>query len=319
MSDNFWINISKPFTALAPMDDVTDNVFRQVLLSTYRPDVFFTEFSNVDGLIHGANGIPLRKLDYTQDQHPIVAQIWGNIPDNFEKAAKIVEKLGFDGIDINMGCPVRDVVKKGCGSGLIGNYELVKDIIKSTKKGSGGLPVSVKTRLGINKNIADEWIKFLLDQNLACLTIHGRLAKQMSHGDADWAEIGKICLLRREIAPKTLIIGNGDVKNYQEVLKKYNEYGVDGVMIGRGVFNNPWVFDKNDGKNHTKQEYFKLLLYHIDLFEKTWGKTKNFAVLKKFFKIYVKDFKGANSIRIKLMQTENADQAIKIINSQSII
>lgn len=315
MSENFWKSLPKPCTVLAPMDDVTDNVFRQVVLSTARPDVFFTEFSNVDGLVHGANGIPLRKLDYTSDQHPIVAQIWGNIPENFEKAAKIVNELGFDGIDINMGCPVRDVVKKGCGSGLIGNYELVKNIIKSTKKGSGGLPVSVKTRLGINRNISDEWIKFLLKQNLACITIHGRIAKQMSQGEADWMEIGKICRLREKIAPETLIIGNGDVKSFKEVMEKHDMYRVDGVMIGRGVFNNPWVFDKNNEKTHTNKEYLELLLRHVTLFDRTWGKTKNFAVLKKFFKMYVKDFKGASLVRIKLMQTENATQAKKLVKT----
>jgi len=311
---NFWQKLPKPFTSLAPMDDVTDDVFRQVILSVARPDVFFTEFANVDGLVHGANGIPLRKLDYSKDQHPIVAQIWGSDPTNFEKAAKIVVKLGFDGIDINMGCPVRDVVKKGAGSGLIGNYDLVKEIIEAVKRGAPKLPISVKTRLGNKSNISHEWISFLLEQNICALTVHARIATQMSKGKADWDEIGKIVKLRNKIAPKTIIIGNGDVTSFSEVLEKQQKYGVDGVMIGRGVFIDPWVFDPTYPKvRRTKEDYFKLLSYHVDLFEKTWGKTKNFAVLKKFFKMYVKDFEGASEFRQKLMDTKSLSEVRKLL------
>jgi nifR3 family TIM-barrel protein len=311
---NFWLKLKKPFTVLAPMDDVTDNVFRQIILEAGRPDVFFTEFANVDGLVHGANGIPLHKLDYTQNQHPIVAQIWGTDPTNFEKAAKIVHSLGFDGIDINMGCPVRDVVKSGAGAGLIGEYGLSEKIIKAVKKEAKAIPVSIKTRLGKNENIAEEWITFLLKQNIAALTVHARIAKQMSGGEANWGEIGKIVKLRNKIAPKTLIIGNGDVKSYVEVIEKQKKFGVDGVMIGRGIFANPWLFSKNSS-GHTKDEYLKLLVYHIDLFDKTWGITKNFAVLKKFFKMYINNFEGANALRTRLMNAESFDDVKKILGS----
>jgi tRNA-dihydrouridine synthase len=315
VTTNFWTKLPKPFTAMAPMDDVTDNVFRQVVLSVARPDVFFTEFANVDGLVHGANGIPLRKLDFTPKQHPIVAQIWGTDPINFEKAAKMVAKLGFDGIDINMGCPIREVVKHGAGSGLIGNYELVEKIIKAVKRGSHGLPVSVKTRLGNKINISEEWITFLLKQNLSALTLHARIAKQMSTGVADWNELTKAVEIKNKISPKTLIIGNGDVASYVEVLEKRKEHGVDGVMIGRGVFANPWVFAKNQ-LNHTKDDYINLLKKHIELFESTWGDTKNFAIIKKFFKMYIKDFRGANQLRIKLMDTKNFDEVRNLITKQ---
>jgi nifR3 family TIM-barrel protein len=311
---NFWQKLDKPFTVMAPMDDVTDNVFRQVILSIASPDVFFTEFASADGLVHGANGIPLRKLDFTPNQHPIVAQIWGTDPGNMEKAARIVKKLGFDGIDINMGCPVRDVVKKGAGAGLIGSYDLSKKLIRAVKKGCEGLPVSVKTRLGKNENIAKDWATFLLKQDISALTIHARLASQMSSGTADWIEIKKIVKIRDEISPGTLIIGNGDVKSYSEVSKKRKKFGVDGVMIGRGVFANPWAFSSTSHE-HTKEEYVILLLRHIDLFEKIWGKTKNFAVMKKFIKMYVKDFDGANQLRIKLMEAENFGQMRKILHS----
>jgi tRNA-dihydrouridine synthase len=309
---NFWTKLPTPFTVLAPMDDVTDNVFRQVILSAARPDVFFTEFTNADGLVHGANGIPLRKLNYTPNQHPIVAQIWGSDPINMEKAAKIVADLGFDGIDINMGCAVRDVVKRGAGAGLIGNYELSGKLIQSVKNGAGSLPMSVKTRLGNKVNIAEEWTTFLLGQDLSALTIHARTAKQMSSGLADWDEIGKIVEIRNRVAPKTLIIGNGDVKSYAEAVEKSKKYGVDGVMVARGIFADPWMFGISPIE-HTKEDYINLLLTHINLFEKTWGKTKNFEIIKKFFKMYIKDFDGAKEFRIKLMATENFQEIRKLI------
>ena len=317
---NFWEKLTKPFTAMAPMDDVTDNVFRQVILRSGRPDVIFTEFANVDGLIHGANGIPLGKLAFTPDQHPIVAQIWGTDVLNMEKAARMVAKLGFDGIDINMGCPVREVVKKGAGAGLIGNYELAGALIDAVKKGAGKLPVSVKTRLGNKTNIAEEWVAFLLKKDLAAITIHARTAKQMSKRPADWEEIGKIVEMRNKIAPETLIIGNGDVTSYKSVLEMREKYGVDGVMIGRGVFANPWVFVKNTDKDtHTKKEYLDMLAFHLDLFEKTYKGRKNFAVLKKFFKMYIKGFRGANALRINLMETKSVKEARKMLYSATTL
>jgi len=230
-----------------------------------------------------------------------------------EKAARMVADLEFDGIDINMGCPVHDVVKKGGGSGLIGNYDLAGKLIDAVKKSASGIPVSVKTRLGINNNIASDWITFLLGKDLTALTVHGRIAKQMSKGDADWDEIGKIVKIKNKIAPETLIIGNGDVKSYSEICQKSEEYGVDGVMIGRGVFTNSWVFEKKE-KNHTKKEYLALLNYHLALFEKTWGESKNFSVIKKYLKIYVKGFSGANQLRIKLMKTDTFEEMKKILS-----
>lgn len=309
---NFWQKLTKPFTVLAPMDDVTDNVFRQVVLSVGRPDAFFTEFVSSDGLVFNSHGIPLRKLTFTPEQHPIVAQIWGKDPENMGKAAGIVSDLGFDGIDINMGCPVREVVRHGAGAGLIGNYEVSEQIIKSVKKGAGKIPVSVKTRLGLNVNIAKEWSMFLLKQNLAALTVHARTAKQMSAFPADWEEIGEIVKIKNKVSPDTLIIGNGDVKSYKEVLSLHEKYGVDGVMIGRGIFLNPWVFDPNPTV-HTREDYIKLLLTHIELFENTWGKTKNFAIIKKFFKMYINNFRGASILRQKLMETNSFAEIIELL------
>lgn len=313
---NFWKDLPKPFTVLAPMDDVTDNVFRQVVLEAGRPDVFFTEFVSADGLVFNSHGIPLRKLTFTKGQHPIVAQIWGSDAQRMGHAAKIVKDLGFDGIDVNMGCPVRDVVKHGAGAGLIGNYENSEKIIKSVKKSAGNLPVSIKTRLGININIAEDWCTFLLKQDIAALAIHARTAKQMSAVPADWEEIGEIVKIRNKVAPNILIIGNGDVKSYYEAIGLSEKYGVDGVMIGRGIFANPWIFDSShDQVNHTKQDYINLLLRHIELFEETWGKTKNFAIIKKFFKMYINNFRGASVLRQELMAAKSFDEIRRLIGS----
>lgn len=311
---NFWQKLPRPFTVLAPMDDVTDNVFRQVIMEAGRPDVFFTEFTSADGLVFNSHGIPLRKLTFTPDQHLIVAQIWGNNPENMGKAAKFVSKLGFDGIDINMGCPVREVVKHGAGAGLIGNYETAGEIIRAVKEGVGKIPVSVKTRLGKNENIAREWCTFLLKQNIAALTIHGRTAKQMSKVPADWEQIGEVVKMRNEVAPETLIIGNGDVKSYKEALSLSEKYGVDGVMIGRGIFADPWIFNPLQ-KPHSRKDYIDLLIRHIELFESTWGDTKNFAIIKKFFKMYVNNFRGAAKLREKLMESKNFDEIKTIISN----
>ena len=225
-----------------------------------------------------------------------------------------MRELGFDGLDINMGCPVRDVVKRGAGSGLIGNYEVAGALIDAAKRGAKGIPLSIKTRLGQKSNIAMEWTTFLLGKDIAALTIHGRIAKQMSQGEADWEEIGKIVEIKNKITPETLIIGNGDVKSFKEVCEKRDKYRVDGVMIGRGVFANPWVFSKDQKDiDHPKEDYINILLKHLDLFEKTWGKTKNFEVIKKFFKMYIKDFNGANALRIRLMDTKNFEEAKSIL------
>ena len=314
---NFWLELPKPFTVLAPMDDVTDNVFRKLINETARPNVFFTEFTNADGMVSSGRVIVARKLKFEPPQRPIVAQIWGNNPDTIYRAAKIIKEMGFDGIDINMGCPVREVIKKCAGAGLIGKYELAKAIIDAVKKGAHGIPISVKTRLGIGTNIAGEWATFLLKQNLDALTIHARTASQMSKVPADWNEVGKIVELKNQIAPKTLIIGNGDIKSFAEVLEKSRIYGVDGVMIGRGIFDNAWVFDPIDKGNHTQSEYLDLLIKHLDYFEKDNPDPviikKRYPALKKFFKMYIKEFNGASLLRQKLMETETITEARTII------
>lgn len=312
---SFWNNLSRPFLVLAPMDDVTDVVFREIVTRTARPDVFFTEFANCDALISAGRESQINRLKFTNNQHPIVAQIWGIHPESFTQAAKLIVELGFDGIDINMGCPQRDVLKCGAGAALIDNPDLAKRIITATKKGAGNLPLSVKTRLGVKSVKTEDWIECLLRFDLAAITIHGRMAKDMSKVPANWEEIGRAVKLRNRLKSKTLIIGNGDVKDYSEAVEKYQKYHVDGVMIGRGIFEDLYAFDKSKKKpNLTPDQRLNLLFDHVKLFDRTWGRTRNFAVMKKFFKIYIRGFSGASDLRVKLMSATSSGEVEKILS-----
>ncbi|MDO8487121.1 MAG: tRNA-dihydrouridine synthase [Candidatus Curtissbacteria bacterium] len=313
---NFWQKLPKPFLALAPLDDVTDVVFREIIAGIAKPDVFYTEFTSADGLCSKGKVKLLQKFKYTENQRPIVAQIWGKTPENLYKAAKLVKDLKFDGVDINMGCPDKTVMKQGCGASLIGNNNLTKEIIDSVKRGAKNLPVSIKTRLGAGSIITKDWIGFLLDQKLDALIIHARTAAQMSQVPANWQEIGRAVKLKNKISPKTILIGNGDILSFPQALQMHKTYGVDGVMIGRGIFANPWVFEKTT-KVHAREEYLELLLKHLTLFEETWGKTKNYQVMKKFFKMYIHSFEGANQLRQQLMETTSNQQAAQAITTNT--
>lgn len=311
---NFWQKLPKPFTVLAPMENVTDFVFREIVATTCPPDVLFTEFTNVEGLLSPGRKNLISKFKFSENQRPIVAQIWGTKPESFYKVAKMVRELGFDGVDINMGCPDKTVLKNGSGAALSNNSKLAGEIIEATKKGAKEIPVSVKTRLGVHEIKTEEWITFLLGQRIAAITIHGRTAHQMSEGLADWDEIGKTVKIRNKIAPNTLIVGNGDVKSYTEARKKAEMYGVDGVMIARGIFANPWVFDPTSHKaTRGKKEHFDLLLRHMNLYEKTWGGVKDFNIMKKFFKMYINNFPGSASLRARLMNTKNYQEVRDIL------
>jgi nifR3 family TIM-barrel protein len=317
---NFWTKLNKPFLALAPMYDVTDFVFREIVSDIAKPDVLFTEFVNTDALFSKGRDKVIRDLYLSKKQHPIVAQIWGINPDTFYKAAELVKEMGFDGIDINMGCPERTVVKNGAGSALIKNLDLAKKLIEAVKEGAKGLPISVKTRIGYNKIVTQDWISFLLEQKLDAITIHGRIATQKSEGNANWEEIGKAVLLRDKISPNTLIIGNGDAQSYKEALEKHKKYKVDGVMIGRGIFANPWVFEKNiNATKHSTQDSINLLLKHTKMYVDKWSNDKNFDVMKKFFKIYVRDFKGSSELRQKLMACKNYNEVEDTITRSKIL
>ncbi len=308
-----WQKLEKPLFVLAPMEDVTDTVFRQIILTTGRPSLFFTEFTNVDGLESPGFSQVAKRLAFVQKEKPIIAQIWGMKPENYYKAAKQLAEMEFDGIDINMGCPQADVVRHGACSALIKNRSLATEIIRATQEGAGDLPVSVKTRIGYSDIQTEEWLGFLLTHNLPALTVHGRTVKEMSKVPAHWDEIGKAVEIRNTMGVDTLIIGNGDVESLTEAKEKVQKYGVDGVMVGRGIFHNPWLFnEKVDPATRTLNERLELLKNHIELYVKTWGDKKQYPPLKKYFKIYLSGFDNAAEIRTKFMETITPQEAIAL-------
>lgn len=313
---NIWENLPKPFFILAPMEAVTDVVFRHAVAKAGRPDIFFTEFVSTDGFCspkgrHSTNG----RLAYTEDEAPLVAQIWGEKPENFREMAHGLKELGYKAIDINMGCPAKDVVKKGAGSGLIRTPELAAQIIAATKE--AGLPVSVKTRLGDVK--IDEWRSWLthiLQQDIPNLTIHLRTRKEMSKVDAHYDLIPEIVKLRDEIAPHTLLTINGDVRDRKHGLELASQYGVDGIMIGRGIFKDPYAFVERS-EPPTSDELLGLLHYHLDEFDKYSRELepRKFDPLKRFFKIYLHSFPGAAELREQLMHTKSTDEVRQVLAS----
>ena len=372
---NFWQSLPRPFFVLAPMANVTDSVFRRMIAKYAKPDVMWTEFVSADGLISPGRKILLHDLKYSEAERPIVAQLFTGHPEAMKKAATLVADLGFDGLDINMGCPDRAVEKQGGGAGMIKNPKDAVAVIEAAREGvrksakckvqsvklqvnqlryplrqgfggqegfvgqemgkinSGGIPVTVKTRLGYNQ-IDWGWIRTLLEQKLPALTIHLRTRKEMSEVPAHWELMPEIVKLRDEVSPETLIIGNGDVNNLVDAIEKTKKYDCDGVMIGRGIFGMPWLFseirnskheirDKSKIKNpksKTPKERLKIMVEHTKLFEKTFlpGKRngngiKNFAVMKKHFKAYVSGWEGAKELRVKLMRTESFKEVNKIV------
>ncbi len=302
------------------MADVTDMAFRQIVSELGKPDVLFTEFVSADGLVSD-KGRPrlMPHLKFGENERPIVAQFFGSNPENFYKAAKLAVELGFDGVDINMGCPAGKIVKQDSGAGLILNPDLAKEIIRETKRGAGDLPVSVKTRIGYNTIVTEEWISHLIKAQPAAVTLHGRTQKEMSKVPAHWDEIGKAAVIchKAEIP----IVGNGDVMSYKKGVEKADRYGLDGIMIGRGIFQNPWFFSPSiDPLSKTPREKIEIMLKHIDLFVKLWGKDKpsssagkNFDVMKRFIKVYINDFNGAKELRTKLMTAKNQQDIDRIL------
>lgn len=315
MKDNFWRELPRPFFILAPMEEVTDVVFRHVVSEAARPDVFFTEFTNSDSYCHpeGVRSVKGR-LTFTEDEQPLVAHIWGDNPENFRKMSIGMAEMGFQGLDINMGCPVPNVTQNGKGSGLILRPEVAAELIQAAK--AGGLPVSVKTRLGFTEiDEWKEWLTHILKQDIVNLSIHLRTRKEMSKVDAHWELIPEIKKLRDEIAPDTLLTINGDIPDYQTGMKLAEQYGIDGVMIGRGIFHNPFAFEK-EPREHTSKELLGLLRLHLDLYDKySHLELRPFTALHRFFKIYVKGFRGAGELRNQLMQTKSTDQVREALDA----
>ncbi|MFC4411468.1 tRNA dihydrouridine synthase [Chungangia koreensis] len=315
MSTNFWRDLPRPFFILAPMEDVTDVVFRHVVSAAAKPDVFFTEFTNSESYCHpkGHNSVRGR-LAFTEDEQPIVAHIWGDKPEFFRQMSIGMAEEGFSGVDINMGCPVPNVAQNGKGSGLIRRPEVAAELIQAAK--AGGLPVSVKTRLGYTE-IEEwrEWLTHILEQDIVNLSIHLRTRKEMSKVDAHWDLIPEIKKLRDQVAPDTLLTINGDIPDRQKGLELVEQYGVDGVMIGRGIFKNPFAFEM-EKKEHSSEELLNLLRLHLDLYEH-YAKEfepRNFKALQRFFKIYVSGFRGAGELRNQLMNTATPDEVRTLLD-----
>lgn len=355
---NFWRDLPKPFFVLAPMADVTDPAFRRIVANYSRhgeisggPDVLWTEFVSADGLAHPIGRMKLmRDLEYSEPERPIVAQLFSSNPDNMRSACKLCAELGFDGIDINMGCPDRTIEKQGCGSAMIKTPDRAVEIIRAAKQGIAeagkDIPLSVKTRVGYSRDEIDTWIKLLLEQDLAALTVHARTRRDLSQVPANWNYISRVVKLKNEIAPDTIIIGNGDVTDIGDGIDKSSETGCDGIMIGRAVFGNPWIFDRDRvvlKRGNWKQNIFlrllpnkwskkimgdsrytisdvplpeklRVMVEHTELFMQLLGDIKNFAIMKKHYKAYATGFPNAKELRIKLMESQNVEEVKQIVN-----
>ena len=314
MDKGFWQKLKRPFFVLAPMANVTDWAFRQIVIECGRPNVFYTEFLSCDGIIYDKKRFE-KELYFKEKERPIAVQFFGSKPENFYKCAQLAQELGFDGIDINMGCPDKPVEKKGAAAALIKNPELALKIIEETIRGAGDLPVSVKTRLGYNKIETDTWIRQLLETDIAALVVHARTRKEMSKVPAHWNELGKISDLARSSGK--LIIGNGDVVDLEDGHKKAKEYNLDGIMIGRGIFSNLWFFNPNVKINEIKPESrVALMIRHLELFDRLWEGGKNFDTMKKFFKIYINNWEGAKELRAQLMNCKNSEKVRSIVKAK---
>ncbi|OGY78662.1 MAG: hypothetical protein A3B74_04790 [Candidatus Kerfeldbacteria bacterium RIFCSPHIGHO2_02_FULL_42_14] len=314
MIKGFYTTLRRPFFVLAPLDGVTDAVFRRIIAKYGKPDILYTEFTSVDALCSEGRAATLVNLKYSEKERPIVAQIFGSKPELFYKTAKLLCKLGFDGIDINMGCPEKTIVKSGSCAALIQKPKLAQKIIRATQEGASKIPVSVKTRIGFNEDETDTWIPALLATKPAAITIHGRTRKEMSKVPTHWDVIEKAVKIRDRLDSKTLIIGNGDVATLEDAKMKAKQYHVDGVMLGRAIFGNPWLFDERK-KHVTQQERIKVFIEHAKLYERLFCKTKPFMLMKKHCKAYISGWPGAKILRKKLMETNSVQEMQKVIDS----
>lgn len=334
--DSIWSRLPRPILALAPMEDVTDTVFRRIVARCGRPDVFFTEFIHTDIVLARRRKRPgvTPRLRFTEEERPLIAQIWGTDPEQHFRAAISVVEMGFDGIDLNMGCPVRKIRAKGACSALILQPALAAELIAAVREGTraatngGGagrsdarapVPVSVKTRIGFDRVATEEWVGHLLAQGIDALTVHGRTAVQESDGRADWGEIARAARIARAMGVATAVLGNGDVGSRVQGDALARRCGLDGVMIARGVFDDPYLFarDGREGRFATVSGATKidLLLEHLRLYRDTWGEMRNYEILKKYFKIYLTGFPGANELRDRLNATHDYEAAEEVVRA----
>lgn len=324
----FWNNLynnkirqGETITVLAPMADVTDCAFRELIAKYSRmgqagggPDVMWTEFVSANGLCSPGKEILARDLVFQNSERPIVAQLFTSNPENMERAASLCRELGFDGIDINMGCPDKGIEKQGAGAAHIKNPDLAKEVIKAAQRGAGNLPVTVKTRLGFNKIEYEKWLPAILECKVPAITIHLRTRKEMSLVPAHWELMPQIVEFIKKHSRSfeeggPLIIGNGDVTSVGDGRSLAQKTGCHGVMVGRGIFGTPWFFDESaSALEKTVRERLEICIEHTQLFEKVLGDIKSFAIMKKHYKAYVNGFDGAKELRMRMMDATNAKE-----------
>jgi nifR3 family TIM-barrel protein len=330
ISLGIWGELPRGFSILAPMEDVTDTVFRQIVLDVGGPDLFMTEFTSADGLCSVARSKVVGRLQFAQKERPLVAQVWGTRPENFLRVAREVTEMGFDGLDINMGCPVRKIIKGGACGALINNPSLAGELISAAREGAGGIPVSVKTRIGVARPVPEEWLGFLLSQGISALSVHGRTVSQQSEGFADWTTVSLAVKLRDAAGVPTRIIGNGDVRTPQTFQQRLTETGADGIMIGRGIFENLFLFraireGRTGSTGLTELSHLsppeKVLLFrkHLTFHRETWGEHGNFNMLKKFAKTYLRAFAGARDLIDSVMHTRKYAEALDILDGWLVL
>lgn len=342
MNRGFWNKLPKPIFALAPMYDVTDAAFRRIIAKYGKPDVFYTEFVSTDGLMSEGYDRLINHLWFDKTEHPIVAQVFGTKPDKFKDTAKLAVKLGFDGFDVNMGCPDKGIIKTGSCAGLFHNPQLAKEIVLASKEGIKEaaqelgvqeIPVSIKIRIGDTKIDWENWIATLLEAESAAIAIHLRTRKEMSKVPAHWDEMPKIVkFISEHTTPETrpLIIGNGDVANLNNARRLVEETGCDGAMLGRAIFGNPWLFtnkevvrsseskgDVNAALEISREEKIKVLLEHVKLYNELFLNTKPFDVMKRHFKAYINGFDGAAELRAELYDCKTAEEVESIIKKHA--
>lgn len=331
MAVNFWKDLQlkvkakrgtdEPIFVLAPMADVTDAAFRRVIAKYGVPDATWTEFVSADGLFmnrtneEGPREKLLIDLKYDESERPIIAQFFTSHPETMKKAAELAVKMGFDGIDINMGCPDKSIEKQGAGAAMIKTPALAREVIKAAMEGAPNLPISVKTRIGFNKNELETWLPELLAENPAMITVHARTRKEMSKVPARWEHVKRAVEIRNELKSNALIFGNGDVVDIDDARRKCKETGADGIMLGRAIFGNPWLFSELSGKSSFSSIQDKLLVMveHTKLFNELLPE-KNFAIMKKHYKAYVNGFDGAVELRAKLMEAKDSGEVEQIVN-----
>ncbi len=311
----FFDRLNRPFFALAPMDDVTDAAFRRMIATYGHPDVMWTEFVSADGLCHpvGRAAI-LPKLLFDERERPVVAQLFSAFPEKMFGAAKLVAELGFDGVDINMGCPDKAINKQGAGAACILDFGKAQDLVRAAQEGvhaSGReIPVSVKTRLGFDTDILESWLPALLEVKPAVVTIHARTRKELSDVPAHWDRVGRAVAIAK--GSGTLIALNGDVRDIAHARKLAAETGADGIMLGRAVFGNPWLFDETR-RNIPVEEKLRVMVEHTVLYGELFAGAKGFDTMKKHYGAYATGFPGAKELRIRLMETRSASEVAAVV------